>query len=647
MPSPSYMPLRWESSGDQWWFASPIDWAAANGHYDLVRQLLLLDTNLLFKLTSLRRIRRLETVWDDEEQSDDVAKCRCQVARKLLLECETKNGHNSLLRAGYGGWLLYTAASSGDAEFVKELLGRDPLLVFGEGEYGVTDILYAAARSKRFEVFRLLFDSSTTVKQKNGEEGWEEGDSPLGWKMDMRNRAVHAAARGGSVEILRELLLNCSDVLVYRDEAGSTLLHSAAGRGQVEVVKYLLASYDITDSRDDQGNTALHLAAYRGYLPIVKTLISALPSLVPLTNNHGDTFLHMAVAGFRTPTFHRLDPQIELIKQLVCGKFVNIEEIINLRNNGGKTALHVAVSENVRTDLVELLMTVFSIDLNIRDDDGHTPLDLIKRRPRPHSYEGLIKRFISAGGISDCQDRAARSILASRLKTQGTTGSPGTSFRIRDAEIFSCASTEKGYDGNCDILSSGYASSSGEISSHFSHKNKLKFLMELTNNKGRDDCVPAESQAEQHSLTSGEKPVLSLRQRFARMSSLPNNKRVHSVSQGHSSPFTKMKFAAGVRQGVIQVTPRCLFSGSLQASQKSVIQEKRRNHTDVVSPGGSRDFNCLPSRQKSKAEMGRQRNSFNMKVMNQFFCFGDDGVSVNNPGRSKPQVQYCKQAIAA
>lgn len=64
----SYFPLRWESTGDQWWYASPIDWAAANGHYDLVRQLLHLDANLLIKLTSLRRIRRLEAVWDDDAQ---------------------------------------------------------------------------------------------------------------------------------------------------------------------------------------------------------------------------------------------------------------------------------------------------------------------------------------------------------------------------------------------------------------------------------------------------------------------------------------------------------------------------------------------------------------------------------------------------
>lgn len=148
--APSNFPLRWESTGDKWWYASPIDYAAANGLYDLVTELLHLDTNLLIKLTSLRRIRRLETVWDDEAQFEDVAKNRSKVARSLLRECETVRGDNknSLMRAGYGGWLLYTAASAGDVEFVQELLGRDHLIVFGEGEYGVTDMLYAAARSK-------------------------------------------------------------------------------------------------------------------------------------------------------------------------------------------------------------------------------------------------------------------------------------------------------------------------------------------------------------------------------------------------------------------------------------------------------------------------------------------------------------------
>ncbi|GMP30128.1 hypothetical protein CsSME_00004939 [Camellia sinensis var. sinensis] len=77
--SPSYFPLRWESTGDQWWFASPLDWAAAKGHYDLVRELIRLDANHLIKLTSLRRIRHLET-------------CRSQVAQKLFSSVKAREG---------------------------------------------------------------------------------------------------------------------------------------------------------------------------------------------------------------------------------------------------------------------------------------------------------------------------------------------------------------------------------------------------------------------------------------------------------------------------------------------------------------------------------------------------------------------------
>jgi ankyrin repeat protein len=55
------------------------------------------------------------------------------------------------------------------------------------------------------------------------------------FKWEMMNRAVHAAARGGNLEILRMLLADCSDVLVYKDAQGSTILHTASGRGQVEV----------------------------------------------------------------------------------------------------------------------------------------------------------------------------------------------------------------------------------------------------------------------------------------------------------------------------------------------------------------------------------------------------------------------------
>ena len=159
----------------------------------------------------------------------------------------------------------------------------------------------------------------------------------------------------------------------------------------MQVVKDLVASFDIISSRDNQGNIALHVAAFRGHLSVVEALIIACPSSSTLTNNSGDTFLHMAVAGFRTPGFRRLDRQMELVKQLVSGTIANIQEIINLRNNDGRTALHMAVIGNMHSNLVELLMTVRSINLNIRDADGLTPLDLLRQHPRSASSEILIK----------------------------------------------------------------------------------------------------------------------------------------------------------------------------------------------------------------------------------------------------------------
>ncbi|KAI5679327.1 hypothetical protein M9H77_10277 [Catharanthus roseus] len=658
---PTFFPLRWESTGDQWWFASPIDWAAANGHYDLVRELLHLDTNLLIKLTSLRRIRRLESVWDDEDQFDDVAKCRSQVAKQLLLECQTKKGQNSLIRAGYGGWLLYTAASAGDVHFVKDLLERDPFLVFGEGEYGVTDILYAAARSKNCEVFRLLLDYSLPSRPVAAADSLEELEEPpvevsSAFRWEMMNRAVHATARGGNLDMLKELLGDCSNILVYRDAQGSSLLHTASGRGQVEVVKHLLASYDITNSTDEQGNTALNVAAYRGYLPVVEVLICASPSTTSLKNNYGDTFLHMAVAGFRSPGFRRLDRQIELMKKLVCGKIVNLEDIINARNNDGRTALHMAVIENIQTDLVELLMSVPLINLNIRDADGNTPLDLLKQRPQSASSEILIKRLISAGGISNCQDRMTRSAIASHLKMQGIGGSPGTSFRIPDAEIFLYTGTENASDAGTDIASTEYDTFSGELShcgsatGSYSHKKKsnssansatrrLKMLFHLPmrkdNNVIRGDTDSVDSFKINSSIDQ-ESPV-SLRQRFSkttkRVLAPPNNDHHHHPTP--PSPLSKSKFAAGLMHGVIQVKRQLSFGkpssplseSSWLSSSSPVSIDKEKGSLNEESPS------------RNKPKMQKKNGSFNIRLMNQYLCFGAQGIAADNPISFKRQNQ--------
>ncbi|KAK6913011.1 Ankyrin repeat, partial [Dillenia turbinata] len=665
---PSYFPLRWEGTGDHWWYVSPIDYAAANGHYDLVRELLRIDNNHLINLSSLRRIRRLETVWDDDEQFDDVARCRSRVALKLLHECETKNGKNSLIRAGYGGWLLYTAASAGDLFFVQELLQRDPLLVFGEGEYGVTDILYAAARSKNSEVFRIIFDFAVSPRFLTARGEMEEhlGEIPPAYKWEMMNRAVHAAARGGNLSILKELLVECSDVLAYRDVQGSTILHAAAGRGQVEVVKHLIASYNMISSTDNQGNAALHIAAYRGQFAVLEALIQASPSSIFTTNNAGDTLLHMAVSGFQTPGFRRLDQQIELMKQLVCGQVLNMESIINAKNNEGRTALHLAIIGNIQSNLVELLMTVPSINVNIRDVNGMTPLDLLRQRPQSASSEILIKQLISAGAIFSCQNTTARRAIASRLKMQGV-GSPGTSFKISDTEIFLQTGIEISSDGSIDQGSpdtNRYSTEhyhfypTDEKHSPLNQKKqspinyaakRLKTLLHLPRNKNKKSIIIKKFEDEnssgsyKKSSKFGE-PHTPLRHRFSKPSSLPNNKRTLSVRSNLPSPSYKKKIASGLKRSVMQAMPHLnaqpghsassSFSRSSLSSPKSLEKQKgiyRGNDDAGPSFSNSYFHDEMPNLFR--------KTSVSKKTVNSY-CFGSPGLSSAKDSADRLQVSH-------
>lgn len=650
--APTYFPLRWESTRDQWWYASPIDWAAANGHYDLVRELLKIDNNHLIKLTSLRRIRRLETVWDDDEKFHDVAKCRSQVARRLFQECESKRGKkNSLLRGGYGGWLMYTAASAGDLGFIKELLERDPLLVFGEGEFGVTDVLYAAARSKSCEVFKVVFDFAVSPRLSTGKGGELEehiGEIPSLYRWEMMNRAAHAAARGGNLRILKELLSNCSDVLAYRDALGSTILHAAASKGQVEVVKYLTESFDIGNSTDHQGNTALNIAALKGQLTTVQALIAASPSSVSIRNAAGETFLHMAISGFQTPGFRRLDRQMELMKQLVHGNA--LEDIINAKNNDGRTALHMAIIGNVHSELIELLMTVRSIDVNGRDEDGMTALDLLKQRPHSVSSDILIRQLISAGGMFGARDFTARKAIASHLKMQVNGSSPGTSFRIVDSEIFLHTGIENALDANDlaipGIVSSSFDSTNENDSSFICKKpgtansaaqRLRKVLMWPRNKEKNTERGKRSGDGGSGNCSSDETPV-PLRQRFSKPTSLPNNKRTLSVRSNISSPSNRKKLASGLRDGVLQAVPNVnlphrsrssSFSKSPLSSPNSVNNYKQKGvyaEHEIAGPSCSKEV-ITDGSPNTKDKGG----SFRKKFRGQYFCFGTSSLSPRTP----------------
>lgn len=654
---PTYFPLRWESTGDQWWYATPIDYAAANCQYDLVRELLRIDSNNLMKLTSLRRIRRLETVWDDDESHfHDVAACRSRVARKLLASCDEEGSKaNTLIRSGYAGWLMYTAASAGDLGFVRHLLERNPLFVFGEGEYGVTDILYAAARSKNHDVFRLIYDFAVSPRFETGCVDQRNGDIPAAYKREMKNRAVHSASRGGNLVILTELLSDCSveDVLAFRDKQGSTILHAAAGKGKTLVVKELVASYGplIMEAIDSQGNTALHVAAYRGHADLVEALISASPSLVSARNNAGDTFLHAGISGFQTPAFERLDKHTELMNRLITSAASNSPfDVVNCRNNEGRTALHLAISGNVPLEFVEMLMSVKSIDINIKDASGMTPLDLIRHKPQSPTSDLLFRRLVSAGGMFSCRDQSITSVVASHLKDRGNFYSPGARFRTSDAEIFLSTRLEAVPDkvvprhvrssscsieiGQANVTDENHHLKKCRNASVNSATERLKSVFHWPRIKKQAGHSKNDSEISVTStaLETQETPV-PLRQRFSKRSTsspspaLPNNnKRTLSVRSNQSSPRAKKKRFGSVRTRSSSFSKISIHSSSASSSS-SMVDIKQKGvlvDTNIAGPSG---FD-RPEPVKSKKLKEKQQGSVRRRLKSHYFCFGTSALTV-------------------
>lgn len=306
---------------------------------------------------------------------------------------------------------------------------------------------------------------------------------------------------------------------------------------QMQVVRDV-ASWcpEMIEARDNGGNTALHVAGQRGHLAVVEALILASPASITATNKAAETFLHSVVCGFQSPGFRRVDRQISLMKQLLSNDLC--KDIINAKNLAGRTALHVAITGNIHSDLVELLMRVGGVDVNTRDADGMTPLDILRQRPQCASSELLSRQLISAGGMLSSKDYSARRVIAGHIKRQSMGSSPGTSFRISDAQIFLHTGLE---------VSPFSASASASASDGHSPVRQHKESSSSSSSKiGRLKRLLHWPKAKINKLKLADAPVpVPLRQRFLKGGN-NNNKRARALSSVQPSPTAKKKQAMAI-----------------------------------------------------------------------------------------------------
>ena len=207
------------------------------------------------------------------------------------------------------------------------------------------------------------------------------------------------------VELTKKLLKwnKNKDLTTERDANGSTPLHFAAGlpgagnRGSA-CIQVFDATTSVLYLPDNDGLSPIHVAAAAKAasaaasaniflkLPIAK-FVSKCPSSAGLRDAKGRTFLHVAVEK----------KNVRVVGYACSDR--SLAWILNMQDNQGNTALHLAVKDG-SLDIFCLLFGNRQVNLNLTNEDRQTPLDIARYNVRPSFYDEKVICSISPRSVA-------------------------------------------------------------------------------------------------------------------------------------------------------------------------------------------------------------------------------------------------------
>jgi ankyrin len=208
----------------------------------------------------------------------------------------------------------------------------------------MTDLLHISVYENQEEVIRVLLEHNADPIATN-----KSGRTPL-----------HLAAWRGEATIVLLLLSSVADIDVMPVESGPFLLQMAIKYNHVELVELLLASNTDIIKADIDGATALHYAAYRGFEEMAQLLLEKMTKSkigIDVKNNLGQTALHIAARHGRDGFMRQL---------LFLGANVAAKD------NVGLTALHFSSTAKLETTAQLLLEN--GADIEAKTTAGKTAL---------------------------------------------------------------------------------------------------------------------------------------------------------------------------------------------------------------------------------------------------------------------------------
>ncbi|XP_053209644.1 death-associated protein kinase 1-like isoform X2 [Panonychus citri] len=180
---------------------------------------------------------------------------------------------------------------------------------------------------------------------------------------------VHVAAGLGQLEILKFLIKKGADFTLV-DNHGDSAIYWAARQGHTQIIRYLYEKGLDVDSKNKAGETAVHVAARYGHADAIEQLCKC-GANVNVADDHGETALHIAV-------WHGFPRIVHVLGEVGAQA--------NVKNKEDETALHCAAARG-HIESVRCLLEI-GVDLNLLDKNGCSALHLSLRRH--HIIVGLM-----------------------------------------------------------------------------------------------------------------------------------------------------------------------------------------------------------------------------------------------------------------
>jgi ankyrin repeat protein/Ca2+-binding EF-hand superfamily protein len=298
---------------------------------------------------------------------------------------------------------LHAAILTGVVPLVTALLDRNADAKHPDPKWGMQAIHAAAFFGKPLVIRVLVGRKVSGVNDVSNENG---------------KRPVHWAAQRGQVECMEVLLDLGADIEALTDD-GLTPLHLAAAHGRVALIDVLLKAGANVDAVAPDGRTVLHFAVQEGDGTTIGMIMKASAgSILAKTVGH-DTVLHRLCMGGTTDAI------------LQFQKYG--EQLMTSVNTFLQTPLHLAC-RFASVQFVETLLLLHpTLDLNMVDKDGFTP---IYYAAMAHKEDIIV--LLKSKGASFYEER----VVSEDIKFEQSPGFPklesATIEKLIDYLILTC-----------------------------------------------------------------------------------------------------------------------------------------------------------------------------------------------------------------